>query len=81
MENKYKLDNIEGYILRSKRQINIMLQQENYSTAFNILIIVLSKLDDEDRCKFISYYDNYIQNMSKERYTENSKSLFPVSRY
>jgi hypothetical protein len=85
MENNNKTDHkihdIEGYILRSKRQINIMLREHNYSAAFNILVMVLSKLDDVNRSKFISYYDDYIRIMNEERYTENSRSLFPVSRY
>lgn len=88
MENNNKMDHnihnihdIEGYVLRSKRQINIMLREHNYSTAFNILVMVLSKLDDANRSKFISYYDDYIRIMNEERYTENSRSLFPVSRY
>jgi hypothetical protein len=91
MENNNKMDHnihnnnnihdIEGYVLRSKRQINIMLREHNYSTAFNILVMVLSKLDDVNRSKFISYYDDYIRIMNEERYTENSRSLFPVSRY
>jgi hypothetical protein len=85
MENKnkmdYKFEDIEGYILRSKRQINIMLRQHNYSAAFNILVMVLSKLDEVNRSKFIDYYDDYIRTMNEEKYTENSRSLFPVSRY
>lgn len=89
MENKtenknkmdYKFQDIEGYILRSKRQINIMLREHNYSAAFNILVIVLSKLDEVNRSNFINYYDDYIRTMNEEKYTENSRSLLPVSRY
>ena len=83
MENKmdYKFEDKEGYILRSKRQINIMLREHNYSAAFNILVIVLSKLDEVNRSKFIDYYDDYIRTMNEEKYTENSRSLLPVSRY
>jgi hypothetical protein len=81
IHNIHNIHDIEGYVLRSKRQINIMLREHNYSTAFNILVMVLSKLDDANRSKFISYYDDYIRIMNEERYTENSRSLFPVSRY
>jgi hypothetical protein len=78
---EHKFQDIEGYILRSKRQINILLDQHNYLSAFNILVIVLSKLDEVNRRKFINYYNNYIHTINDEKYTENSKSLFPVSRY
>ena len=77
----YKFHDISGYILRSKRQINIMLRQHNYSAAFNILVIVLTKLDEVNRSEFINYYDDYIRTLNKERYTENTLSLNPVSRY
>jgi hypothetical protein len=77
----YKVDDIEGYIFRSKRQINTMLQQQNYLAAFNILVILLSKLDNINKNKIICYYSNYIHSINEERYSENSRSLTPVSRY
>ena len=49
------------YIVSSKTLIDKLLTNNDYRNAFNMLIMVLSKLDNnDDKNEFIQYYNDYI---------------------
>ena len=45
------------YIYYSKKRIDDYIQKNDYKNAFNCLILVLERLDDNEKTKFIHYYN------------------------
>ena len=48
------------YIYFSKNRIDELILKNDYESAFHYLIIVLRRLDNNDRNNFIEYYNNKI---------------------
>ena len=55
------------YIAKSKKNIDTLLSNKEYQKAFHLLIIVLSRLETTDITEFVKYYDNYMENESKNK--------------
>ena len=52
--------NITKYISQSKKTIDHLISNNKYKDAFQLLILVLSKLDEKNIHEFIEYYDNMV---------------------
>jgi hypothetical protein len=72
MENT-KEENDKIYILDSKKNIDSYIHKNEYRKAFGLLILVLERLDDNQKNEFIDYYS---KNMSKLGIFSN---MFPSS--
>ena len=58
MENKKENDD-DIYISSSKKNIDKYIAENNYRSAFGLLLLVLSRLDDgKQKNEFISHYLN-----------------------
>ena len=68
-----KEDN-ELYIQNQKTQIDKMLGDFNYRPAFHLLVLTLSKLNENEAKDFIQYYQTY-------DYMSNRIHLSQVPRY
>ena len=55
-----KNENIIKYITNSKKTIDRLLVNNEHKNAFELLILVLGRLDGEELQNFIKYYDEYI---------------------
>jgi hypothetical protein len=51
------------YIICSKKNINNFLLQKQYRKAFGLLILVLERLDDNEKKEFIDYYSVHLQTL------------------
>ena len=62
-----KEDNDQLYILCSKKNINHYIDNNNYTSAFGLLLSVLDRLDDgQQKNDFIKYYlDDFFKLNSK----------------
>jgi hypothetical protein len=68
-----KEENDKIYILASKKNIDGYIHKNEYRKAFGLLILVLERLDDNQKNEFIDYYS---KNMSKLGIFSN---MFPSS--
>ena len=59
-ENKLEEDNRKIYIQISKTNIDKSIRKNNYRKAFSLLIMVLERLDNNEKVEFISYYSKKI---------------------
>ena len=59
-ENKLEEDNRKIYIQISKTNIDKSIRENNYRKAFSLLIMVLERLDNNEKVEFISYYSKKI---------------------
>ena len=57
------------YILGAKKNINNYINKNEYRKAFGLLILVLERLDDNQKNDFIDYYS---KNMMSMRIFNNS---------
>ena len=57
-----KEENDKIYILDSKKNIDSYIHKNEYRKAFGLLILVLERLEDNQKNEFIDYYS---KNMSK----------------
>jgi hypothetical protein len=51
------------YIIGSRKNINNFLLQKEYRKAFGLLILVLERLDDNEKKEFIDYYSVHLQTL------------------
>jgi len=71
-------ENVEAeYIRSSKMKIDRLLNNYNHHGAFNMLVVLLNKLDDSNKNEVLLYYQNYLTN----KYDLSGTTLHPVSRY
>jgi hypothetical protein len=54
------LSQTEKYIMCSKQNIDAYICNNDYQKAFSLFILVLGKLDDNDKNVFIEYYSKKI---------------------
>ena len=59
MEN----NNVEVYLIHSKKNINNAIYNNNYQKAFFLLLVVLERLDNNQKVEFIDYYIKKIYNI------------------
>jgi hypothetical protein len=60
--NKTKEENDKIYILESRKNIDNFINKHEFRRAFGMLILVLERLDDNQKNEFIDYYS---KNMEK----------------
>jgi hypothetical protein len=53
---------INIYILRSKINIDNHIRNNDYKKAFLLLILVLERLNDNEKIEFIDYYSEKLSN-------------------
>lgn len=61
MENKE--ENAKIYILKSKQSIDTYINRNEFRNAFGLLILVLERLDENEKNEFIDYYSKNMENM------------------
>ena len=61
MENKE--ENAKIYILKSKQNIDTYINRNEFRKAFGLLILVLVRLDENEKNEFIDYYSKNMENM------------------
>lgn len=54
--DKLKEENDETYIFESKKNIDNYLFKNDYKRAFGLLILVLERIDDNQKTEMIKYY-------------------------
>lgn len=59
---KNKADDVANYIIGSKKNIDNFIKKNEYKKAFGLLILVLERLDGNEKNEFIDYYS---KNMGK----------------
>jgi hypothetical protein len=64
------MENMVEYMLNSKTIINKALKTHNYKLAFDLLVVVLSNLNERNKIIFLQYYSKYILNIN-----QNSKPI------
>ena len=62
MENT-KEENDKKYILGSRQNIDSFINKNEYRKAFGLLILVLERLEDNQKNEFIDYYSKNMANM------------------
>lgn len=62
MENTQE-ENDEIYILGSRRNIDSFINKKEYRKAFGLLIMVLERLDVNQKNEFIDYYSKNMEKM------------------
>lgn len=79
MENKNenKNENNDDYIKQKKIRITKLLSEYKYQEAFNLLIIILNKLNNNDRDVIIQYFYDFIEN----KYKLIGNTLNPAARF
>lgn len=55
--------NSKIYIEMSKNNINGYINKNDYRKAFGLLILVLERLDGDEKNEFIDYYSKHMFNM------------------
>ena len=58
-----KEDNAKIYILKSKQSIDTYINRNEFRKAFGLLILVLERLDENEKNEFIDYYSKNMENM------------------
>jgi len=66
---KTQEENDEIYISGSKQDIDSYINKNEYRKAFGLLILVLERLDDNQKNEFIDYYSKNMANMGVFRNT------------
>jgi len=61
MEKNIENDNI--YILSSKKNIDNFIHKQEYRKAFGLIILVLERLNNNEKEEFINYYSKNMANM------------------
>ena len=56
-------ENDKIYILGSKQSIDSYINKREYRKAFGLLILVLERLDDNQKKEFIDYYSKNMEDM------------------
>jgi hypothetical protein len=56
-----KEDNDKIYMLGSQQNIDSFINKNEYRKAFGLLILVLERLDDNQKIEFIDYYSKNMQ--------------------
>ena len=56
-------EDVDKYILDSKRNINNFLTTYEYRKAFGLLILVLERLDDKEKVDVIDYYSKNMKQL------------------
>ena len=56
-------ENDEIYISGSKKNIDGFIHKQEYRKAFGLLILVLERLDNNQKEEFIDYYSKNMENM------------------
>ena len=51
------------YISISKNRINAFMRKKEYHKAFGMLILVIERLDEQERVQFIAYYSRNMQHL------------------
>jgi len=57
---KTQEENTKIYIQMSKKSIDNFIRNNDYKKAFNLLIIVLERLDNDEKIECIDYYSKQI---------------------
>ena len=70
---KTKEENDEIYILGSKKNIDGFINKNEYRKAFGLLILVLERLNSDQKNEFIDYYSKNMEKMGV------LKNVFPSS--
>ena len=60
---KTKEENDKIYILGSRKNIDGFINKNEYRLAFGLLILVLERLDDNQKKEFIDYYSKNMEDM------------------
>jgi hypothetical protein len=55
--NKTQEENTKIYIQMSKKSIDNFIRNNDYKKAFNLLIMVLERLDNDEKIECIDYYN------------------------
>ena len=63
MRIQHAEENDEIYISGSKQNIDNYIRKNEYRKAFGLLILVLERLDDNQKNEFIDYYSKKMANM------------------
>jgi hypothetical protein len=58
-----KEENDKIYILASRKNIDSFINKNEYKKAFGLLILVLERLEDNQKNEFIDYYSKNMVNM------------------
>ena len=58
-----KEENAKIYILKSKQSIDTYINRNEFRKAFGLLILVLERLDENEKNEFIDYYSKNMENM------------------
>ena len=53
-------EDVEKYILHSKRNIDNFIYKNEYRQAFGLLILFLERLDSKEKAEVIDYYSKNI---------------------
>ena len=61
--DKSKEENAKIYILKSKQDIDTYINRNEFRKAFGLLILVLERLDENEKNEFIDYYSKNMENM------------------
>jgi hypothetical protein len=61
--DKSKEENAKIYILKSKQSIDTYINRNEFRKAFGLLILVLERLDENEKNEFIDYYSKNMANM------------------
>lgn len=64
---KVEENNRLSYIELSKKNIDNNIYNYDYKKAFGLLILVLERLNDNERTEFINYYSNNLQQFMKNQ--------------
>ena len=56
-------ENDQIYILNSKKNINNFIHKNEYGKAFGLLILVLERLDNNEKVEFINYYSKKLNDL------------------
>lgn len=60
---KTQEDNNQIYIQMSKKNIDDFILKNDFKKAFSLLILVLERLDDNEKCLFIDYYSEKLNDI------------------
>ncbi len=60
---KTQEENNKIYIQNSKSNINDYIQKNNYRKAFMLLILVLERLNENEKIEFIDYYSKNLNEL------------------
>jgi hypothetical protein len=75
MENKN--ENNDDYIKKNKTRITKLLIEYKYQEAFHLLIILLNKVNNDDRDVIIKYFNDFIE----IKYSLIGNTLNPAARF